>query len=142
MAFISITDDIYFDDNDLKFKAVRSSGPGGQHVNKVSSRIILMLNFDLIKGIADADRLYIKERLQSYLVQDDIIQIGSQKYRSQHANRQDAFEKLIQILKLAVKKRKRRRKTGIPGHIKEKRLREKKARARIKGDRKYRDDDL
>ncbi|MCB0281220.1 MAG: aminoacyl-tRNA hydrolase [Calditrichae bacterium] len=132
MGFIAITAICHIDDNDLQFKAIRSSGPGGQHVNKVSSKVLLSININDIQGITDYKKEMLKERLKNQLVQNDILQVSSQKHRSQFANRRDALEKLIALIKNALTEKKIRRRTFVPGQVNEKRLKEKKARSQIK----------
>ena len=137
---IKIKNNIFIDETNLTFQATRSSGPGGQHVNKVSSRVILSCPLQSISGVSERQINMIKEGLKRYLVAGDIIKIESQKYRSQFANKQDCIDKLAAHLQKALKEIKPRKKTKVPKGVKEKRLQEKSKRAKLKKDRKVVDD--
>lgn len=132
MGFIAITAIVYIDENDLQFKAMRSSGPGGQHVNKVSSKVLLTLNVNDIQGLTENRKEAVKLRLKNQLVQNEIIQVISQKHRSQFANRRDAVDKLITLIKTALTEKKIRRRTFVPSQVNERRLKEKKAHSQVK----------
>ena len=136
MGFIQIASHILIDENDIRIKAVKSSGPGGQHVNKVSSKIILSISVNDMKGLSDLQLKILSEKLKHKINSDGDLQVESQRYRSQYANRQDAFEKLEMLLFNALKVKKKRRKTRVPLHENEKRLKEKKDRSKLKQNRK------
>jgi len=137
---INIKNNIFLDENSFVFQASRSSGPGGQHVNKVSSKVILSCPLQIITGASEHQIALIKEGLSSYIVSEDIIKIESQKYRSQFANKRDCIEKLVVLLQKALKEKKPRKKTKVPKSVKEKRLQEKSKRAKLKKDRKITED--
>ncbi|KAA3608819.1 MAG: aminoacyl-tRNA hydrolase [Calditrichaeota bacterium] len=137
---IQIKNDVYLDENKLSFQAVRSSGPGGQHVNKVSSKVILSCPLAIIRGLSERQLEMIITGLSNHLVNGNVIKIESQKHRSQFANKQDAVEKLILHLQRALKEKKPRKKTKTPKSVKEKRLQQKKKRAQLKQTRKTIDD--
>jgi ribosome-associated protein len=128
---IEIKKGIDIDESALIFQAVRSSGPGGQHVNKVSSKILLICPIEKITGLSEAQHDLIKQKLKSYLVGSE-IRVTSQKHRSQYSNRLDAIEKLKILLQKALKEKKPRYKTKIPRAAKEKRLKKKNIRSEIK----------
>lgn len=119
---------------DVTFQASKSSGPGGQHVNKVSSRIVLSYPLDKISGLSEKQQNKIYEKLSGYIVKND-IRVSSQKYRSQYSNKLDAFEKLKSLLIKALKESKPRIKTKIPRSVIEKRLKLKNKRSELKRDR-------
>jgi ribosome-associated protein len=137
---IHIKNNIFIDENSLTFQATRSSGPGGQHVNKVSSKVILSCPLNALTGLSEHQKEMIKIGLRSYIVSGDIIKIESQKQRSQFSNKQDCIDKLVAHLQNALKKKKKRKKTTVPKSVKEKRLQEKSKRAKLKRDRKALDD--
>jgi ribosome-associated protein len=112
--------------DELTFTTSRSGGPGGQLVNKVSSKV--MLRWD----IANSSKLNLEEKqillqkLKSRLVQDGVLLIVSQESRSQHDNKQAAIDKLNELLKKAFEKKKSRKATKKTKSSQEKRLTEKK----------------
>ena len=109
----------------INYKAVRSSGPGGQHVNKVSTAIILKYNIYLFKYPT-----WFIENLKSNISSSQLSKTGemlikSKKYRSQRKNKRDALNKLIHIFKKSYQRRKLRLFTDTPKKSKEKRLKNK-----------------
>tara|TARA_B100001093_G_scaffold207718_1_gene199630 strand:- start:36 stop:458 length:423 start_codon:yes stop_codon:yes gene_type:complete len=118
--------------NEIKFQAIRSGGPGGQHVNKVSTAVIL--KYDV------SNRPYpewflnaLKRNLNnSQLAENKVITIKSSKYRSQKRNKEDAVNRLTRLFKKSCERIKHRRKTHPSKRSKEKRLLAK----RINGEKK------
>ena len=134
---LEITEKIFIDERDLEFQAVRSSGPGGQHVNKVSTKIILSCPFNRIKGISPEQYLRLKNIPKSFIVDDAVVRVSSQKHRSQYSNRLDAMERLIKIIKNALKEKKKRIETKLPYSAKQKRLQGKKKQSQRKSERRF-----
>ena len=109
----------------IKYKAVRSSGPGGQHVNKVSTAIILKYNIYLFKYPAWFIKNLKSNISSSQLSKTGELLIKSKKYKSQYKNKRDALNKLIYIFKKSYQTRKLRLFTDTPKKSKEKRLKNK-----------------
>ena len=109
----------------IKYKAVRSSGPGGQHVNKVSTAIILKYNIFLFKYPAWFIKNLKSNISSSQLSKTGELLIKSKKYKSQHKNKRDALNKLIYIFKKSYQRKKLRLFTDTPKKSKEKRLKNK-----------------
>lgn len=111
---------------ELDFKASRSSGKGGQHVNKTESRVSLF--FDVVNSVILTDEE--KERLKSSklvsLSSSGILQIDTEKYRSQLKNKKLAIDKFYSLLSEALKKPKLRKATKPSKAAIKKRLKEKK----------------
>lgn len=120
---------------ELKFSAVRSRGPGGQHVNKVATAV--QLKFDVSGSHALPDE--IKERLLSLsdrrISADGIITIKAQRSRSRERNQEDARKRLTQLLAKAAMPQKKRIPTRPGRKSREKRLEDKSRRAKIKQSR-------
>ncbi len=123
-------------ESEVAVKAVRSSGPGGQNVNKVSTKIQLVFNVGTSQGLTDEERMRILEKLASRITSDGQLIITSDSSRSQHKNKSDAFDKLFETLTRALAVPKTRKPTKIPRAVIEKRLKAKKVQSEVKQGRK------
>ena len=133
---IKINETIFIFDNEIKFKAVKSTGPGGQHVNKVSTGIVLkydISNIDYPKWFINNLKTIIKSKR---LFKDGIFTIEANNFRSQRRNRKDAIERLKIIFIKSSRKLKKRRKTTPSLQSNEKRLKNKKKLSQKKSLRK------
>jgi ribosome-associated protein len=129
---IDINEDLRIPDNEIEYTFSPSSKPGGQHVNKVSSRVTLIFDVAGSPTLSDDQRRRIRVRLQGRITKDGMLRVVSQRYRSQRANRDEARDRFAELLREALKRRRPRKQTTVPGEVRERRLREKKRRARIK----------
>jgi len=122
--------------SELNFKAIRSSGSGGQHVNKVSSKV--ELSFDLYNS--EAFTLEEKERLlgtlKNRLTKNKILILQCGSSRSQHKNKAIAQDRLINLIEEGLKVKKKRIRTKIPKSVTKKRLESKRKQASKKDQRK------
>ncbi len=132
---IDITDNISICDDELIFKASRSSGPGGQNVNKVNTRITLLLDVANCESFSDVQKRRILSRLATRADKNGLVRVASQRFRTQKANRRAAVERLQQLLAEALKTRPVRKKTRIPYAAKKRRLEEKRRRSLLKQQR-------
>jgi len=139
---IEITDDVSISEKEFVFKASRSSGPGGQNVNKLNTRVTLFFNIAQSESFSEKQKSVLPKRLSSRIDKDGFIRVVSQKFRTQKANRNAAVERLQKLLADALKPRPVRKKTRVPFGSKQKRLDEKKRRSRLKKQRSERDFDL
>ena len=141
MKVITINKDIKIPYSELKFDFFRSSGPGGQHVNKVETGV--RLRFDMTHSIYLPE--YMKKRLMlihnSKINREGELLVESTIYKSQHRNKQEVIEKLTELLIQASKKEKKRIKTNRTKSSIAKRLNKKKKRSNIKILRKKPDPD-
>lgn len=135
---IRITDQLSIPEDELRFTASRSSGPGGQHVNKASTRVTL--RFDLINSpsLSPDQKQLLLERLPTRISKKGELRVVSQKTRSQAANREVALERFVELLQQALESRSERKPTKLPALAKEKRLADKKHRGYIKRKRGWR----
>ncbi len=122
--------------SELKYKAVRSSGAGGQNVNKVSSKVMLSFSLEDSQGLDDEEKDLIKQKLNSKLTADFVLLLNCDEDRSQLKNKEIVTKRLLEILEKALIKPKQRKKTRIPKSVIEKRLKEKKTNSEIKNNRK------
>ena len=141
MNFITANKDITIPYSELKFEFFRSSGPGGQHVNKVETGV--RIRFDVTHSIYLPE--HIKKRLMlihsSKINREGELLVESTIYKSQHRNKQEVIEKLTELLIQASKKEKKRIKTNRTKSSIAKRLNKKKKRSNIKILRKKPDPD-
>jgi ribosome-associated protein len=133
---------IYILDDELVFKASRSSGPGGQNVNKLNTKITLFFNISESVSFSDSQKELILKRLAGRINKDGCICITSQKFRSQNANKIAAVERLQKILADALKIEPVRKKTKVTFASKQKRLEQKKYKSKLKKQRTDKDFDL
>ena len=133
---MKISPDIAIDEKDIIFEFVRSSGPGGQNVNKVSTTVQLRFDLNGASGIP-AD---VKNRLAKVagrkLTGDGVLIIQASRFRKREQNRQDAVERLVELLRAAAVKPKKRVKTKPTKASRERKLASKKRRGRLKQMRK------
>jgi ribosome-associated protein len=112
--------------DELTFTTSRSGGPGGQLVNKVSSKVMLRWDIANSAKLNDDEKQILLQKLKSRLVQGGELLIVSQESRSQHDNKQAAIDKLNELLRKAFEKKKARRATKKSKSSQERRLTEKK----------------
>jgi ribosome-associated protein len=117
---------------ELRFRTSRSSGAGGQHVNKVETRVELLFDVEGSQVLTDEQREIIKKRLSSYINKEGVLIVASQASRSQQSNKERTIEKFDELIAKAFQPRKKRKATRPPHAAKEQRLRQKKMRAEKK----------
>jgi ribosome-associated protein len=127
-----ITSTVGIPESEVIFTASRSGGPGGQNVNKVSSRITLSFDVFGSAALSEDQKQRIAERLRTRINKKGVLQVVSQRTRSQELNRTDAVERFTDLLRHALTPQRRRVKTRVPGASKEQRLEKKKKRTGIK----------
>ncbi|HLG90304.1 MAG TPA: alternative ribosome rescue aminoacyl-tRNA hydrolase ArfB [Alphaproteobacteria bacterium] len=138
---IPITDRIAIDESELDFEFVLASGPGGQNVNKVSSAVRLKFDIRRSPSIPDAVRSRLERLAGRRLTQDGILVIAAQRFRSQIRNREDAIERLAELIRAASIPPKPRRPTRPTLSSRRERLQSKARRSAVKQTRgRVRDD--
>jgi ribosome-associated protein len=129
---MEVNESLQIPDSELQFSASRSGGPGGQNVNKVNSKVTI--EFDVAKSpsLTDEQRARILEKLRTRINSDGVLQVTSQVYRTQSANRDAAVARMTELLRGAFIEKKKRKPTRVSRKAKEKRLEQKKERSELK----------
>jgi len=119
-------------ESDLQFRTSRSSGPGGQNVNKVETRVELLFDTGRLADLSEEQRERALTELKPWLDDAGVVHLISQRYRSQRSNREDAIERFVALLRSALRPRKERKRTRVPRGAREARLADKRHRAHVK----------
>ena len=122
---------------ELNYKAVRSSGAGGQNVNKVSTKIQITFALETSNGLMDEEKITLTEKLSNRITKDNFIMIECDETRSQLKNKELAVKRLFNLLENALKKEKKRLVTKVPKRVIRKRLEDKKNQSEKKLNRKF-----
>jgi ribosome-associated protein len=133
---IHITPKLSMPIRELKFVASTSSGPGGQHVNRVATKIVLLWDVKSSTSISRSQQSRILNKLATRINKAGILRVSSSKHRSQKANRSATIDRFILLLQDALKRAIARKRTNISRTQKAKRLEQKKRRSTIKSLRK------
>ncbi len=122
--------------SEIQFKAVRSSGSGGQHVNKVSTKI--ELRYDLLKStvLTEEHKELLLKTIAERLTKDNVIILHCDETRSQYRNKEIIVRRLLDILNRGLVQPKMRKPTRIPKSVRLKRLKNKKLQSDKKTSRK------
>ena len=131
-GLIKISDRLSLPEDELEFTHSRSSGPGGQNVNKVSTRVTLRFDVAHSPSLSEEEKRHLFQRLSTRINKKGVLWIAAQQSRSQAANRDLALTRFTAMLREALQPPRRRIKTRIPRPAKEQRLAEKKHRGRLK----------
>ena len=134
--FLNIAPGVEVPRSELEYRASRSSGPGGQHVNTASTRIELLWNLEETRILSDEQRARLRIRLASRLDSTGNLRVVASTRRSQQQNKQAAEERLAALVRHALHVPKRRRPTKRPKAANERRLSQKKRRAEVKRERR------
>jgi ribosome-associated protein len=122
--------------SELNFKAVRSSGAGGQNVNKVSSKIVLIFDVATSQGIDEEERLILHTKLKTKISQENLLILTCDEDRSQFKNKKIIIKRFFEMIENALVLPKVRKATKISKSANEKRIQEKKKASEIKAGRK------
>ena len=136
-----INDRLAIDDSEIDERFVRASGPGGQNVNKVATAVQLRFDVEHSPSLADEVRHRLRALAGSRMTDEGVLVIDARTFRTQSQNREDARERLVDLIRHALVRPKRRRRTRPTKASKERRLDTKKQRGTTKRLRKPPADD-
>ena len=122
--------------HEVTYKATRSGGAGGQHVNKTSTRVELYWDLAASQTLSEDEKTRAREVLAPRLTQEGILILSADRSRSQLKNKQVVTEKFIRLLENAVRPPRVRKPTRVPAAVKRKRLENKRLRAEVKANRR------
>lgn len=122
--------------SELNFKAVRSSGAGGQNVNKVASKMVLIFDVFSTLGLNEEERTRVQTKLKSKISQENLLILTCDEDRSQLKNKKIITQRFFELLEKALQVPKVRKATTASKAAKEKRLQEKKKAGEIKANRR------
>ncbi len=122
--------------SELRFRTARSGGPGGQHVNKTSTKVEVLWNVARSESLSEAQRELLLAKLSSRIDVRGMLRVASTDSRSQLQNRETAVDRINEIVRMALRVPKPRKKTRTPKRAVERRLAQKKKRAETKDRRK------
>jgi ribosome-associated protein len=141
MSPLAISPTLVIEDADLEERFVRASGPGGQNVNKVSTAVQLRFDAGHSRALTDEVRDRLRALAGNRMTDEDVLVIDARAHRTQAQNRDEARERLADLIRRALQRPKRRKKTRPGAAAKQRRLESKKrrsetkrARGRLRGD--------
>jgi ribosome-associated protein len=129
---IRVTPHLSLDESEVVVEFVRASGPGGQHVNKTSTAVELRFDVARSPSLTDEVRARLLTLAGNRLTTDGILVIDARRFRSQKQNRDDALERLLDLLRSAAHRPRVRRKTKPSTASRRKRLENKQRRGQLK----------
>ena len=129
---LRINDDLAIDEDELRFEFARSSGPGGQNVNKLETKVRLLFDVRRSRTLIPEQRAQIEERLATRITKNGLLLVSSQRHRSREANRRATIERFVQLMAMALAVDEPRVPTRIPKAARRRRLEAKRQRARKK----------
>ena len=135
---IEITPYLQIDERELQIDFIRSSGPGGQNVNKVATAV--QLRFDVnASSLPEEVKARLMQLAGNRVTAEGMLLIEAKRFRTQEQNREDAIQRFVELLRKSLVEPKARKKTRPTATSKEERLKEKKRRGEIKKMRQERD---
>jgi len=124
--------DLHIPEGEFKFVYSRARGPGGQNVNKVSTKVTLLFDVTASPSLSAAQKQKIASRLTTRISKNGVLRIVAMRYRTQKANKEDAVRRFFSLLDIVLRQTPRRRKTKISTAAREKRMQEKRHRGKLK----------
>jgi ribosome-associated protein len=129
---IRINDEVAIDESELRFEFARSSGPGGQNVNKVETKVRLLFDLGTTRSLSPGQRARVEKQLATRVTKEGVLQVTSQRHRSREANRRATVERFIALLAEALAEEEPRIRTRTPKAQRQRRLESKRRRSQKK----------
>jgi ribosome-associated protein len=129
---IRVNDELEIPSSEISFRYSRSSGPGGQNVNKVATKVTLLFDLQASRVLTDQHKELIEERLANRISSDGVLHVTSQRHRTRSANQKDVEARFAELLGRALEQRRRRKRTRAPSSAKRRRLENKRRRSEVK----------
>ncbi len=134
-ALLAVTDDLWVPRAELDFRASRSGGPGGQHVNTSSTKVELTWSVAGSPSLSEEQRARVLDKLANRIDGEGVLHLAASEHRSQHQNREAAVERFVELVRAALHVPRPRRKTRPTRASREVRLQSKKRRSEVKRQR-------
>ena len=135
-SFVRITDTVSIPMSELHFRFARSSGPGGQHVNRSATQVELLFDVANSPSLDETQQQRVLSKLKSRIDKEGVLHLVSQETRSQLRNREEAVERFQELMSGALRVPKSRRPTRPTRAARERRLEEKRRRGEAKRGRR------
>ncbi len=119
-------------EDELTFVTSRASGPGGQNVNKVETRVSLLFDVEASPSLDDEQKGRLRERLATRISKAGVLRVTAQRHRSQSANREAALERFVELVRAALEDEPARRPTRPGRRARQRRLEAKRRRGEVK----------
>jgi ribosome-associated protein len=132
---VRVNESLEIPEGELAFRYSRSSGPGGQNVNKVATKVTLLFAVGGSTVLTAEQKALVGERLANRIAKDGVLHLSSERHRTRSANQRDAVERFAALIAAALAPRKRRRATRVPEASKRRRLEAKRQRSKRKRQR-------
>lgn len=129
---LQINDTLSINESELDYEFARSSGPGGQNVNKVETKVTLKFDIEASLSLTEPQKTRIAEGLASRITKDGVLRVTSQRHRTREANRHAAIGRFIELIDDALEVRAPRKKTKVSRAAKRRRIEGKKRRGQVK----------
>jgi len=139
-TLLEVNDAVRVPRAELTYRATRSGGPGGQHVNTSSTRVELAWDVGTSPSLSDEQRALVRERLSNRINGEGVLLLAASDHRSQHQNKEAVTGRFVELVRQALLVQKKRKKTRPGKAAREARLRAKKHRSEVKRSRRSLED--
>jgi ribosome-associated protein len=129
---VRITESLDIPERELRFRYSRSSGPGGQNVNKVATKVTLLFDVLTTPSLSEEQRTRIREQLAKRISKDGILHLSSERHRTRGANQRAAVQRFVELIADALRERSPRKRFRVPDGEKRRRRDAKRRRSRVK----------